>query len=166
MNLRPRRNLKSVVIEPFKQIKFGLYMIGVSSAFVVFTGFLFVLSFTQQYEHVMGIFEVVDPSLKWELVTNDVFISNGIRIGVSFAVYIGLMLTIVFQLTHRYYGPIVSINRFISEIKEGNYKARCTIRSKDELQDLVANLNEMAEQLEQRHESPSQDESQTNLEAS
>ncbi len=146
-----KRNLKNTLIEPFKQIKFGLYVLGLSVAFVGVTGFMFVEAFTEQYQHVMGIFKVVDPNLKWELVTNDVFRTNAIRIGILFAVFIGAMLAMIFRLTHRYYGPLVSIERFVEQFSAGDYRKRCKIREKDELHGLVLKLNMMAEKIEQRH---------------
>ena len=148
---RPRRNLKSMVIEPFKQIKFGLYVIGISVAFVGVCAFMFVTAFTEQYQHVMGIFNVVDPNLKWELVTNDVFYTNAIRIGAMFVLYIVVLFVVVFRLTHRYYGPLVSIERFVDQFANGDYKRRAKIRDKDEMQSLVAKLNHMADQIERRH---------------
>ena len=89
---RPRRNLKSTVIEPFKQIKFGLYVIGISVAFVGICAFMFVNAFTEQYQHVMGIFNVVDPTKQWDLVTNDVFKTNAIKIAILFVVFIAKLL--------------------------------------------------------------------------
>lgn len=148
---RTRRNLKSTVIEPFKQIKFGLYVIGLSVGFVGLCGFMFVNAFTEQYQHVMGIFNVVDPNLKWELVTNDVFYTNAMRIGALFFAYIVTLFGVCFRLTHRYYGPLVSIERFVDQISRGEYKRRCKIREKDELHTLVNKLNTMAEQIERRH---------------
>ena len=148
---RARRSLRSTVIEPFKQIKFGLYVIGISIAFVGVCAFMFVLAFNQQYNHVMGIFHVVDPNLQWELVTNDVFYTNAVRVGAILALFIVVMFTVVFRLTHRYYGPVVSIERFVDQLTQGDYQVRCKIREKDELQSLVAKLNVMAESIEKRH---------------
>jgi HAMP domain-containing protein len=165
-NNRPKRNLASLVIEPFKQIKFGLYVFGISVAFVAICGFMFVKAFTEQYQHVMGIFNVVDPNLKWELVTNDVFYTNAIHIGLLFVTFIAVLFTVVFRLTHRYHGPIVSINRFLDAIVEGDYSKRCKIREKDELHALVEKLNEMAETLQARHESHPQVKSKDHDEAS
>lgn len=150
---RPRRSLRSTVIEPFKQIKFGLYVMGISVAFVAVCAFMFVQAFTEQYKHVMSIFSVVDPKLKWELVTNDVFYTNAIRIGAIFAVFMVSLFALVFRLTHRYYGPLVSIERFVDDFAAGNYRKRCKIREKDELHSLVNKLNAMADAIEKRHAS-------------
>jgi HAMP domain-containing protein len=146
-----RRNLKSLVIEPFKQIKFGLYVIGISVAFVGVCAAMFIMAFTEQYQHVMGIFNVVDPKLKWELVTNDVFYTNAIRLGALFVAFMATLFFVVFRMTHRYYGPLVSIERFIEQMTAGDYARRCKIREKDELHSLVGKLNRMAEAMQERH---------------
>ena len=153
---RAQRTIKSLVIDPFRQIKFGLYVIGITVAFVAVTSLLFVQAFREQYQHVMSIFNVVDPNLKWELVTNDVFVTNAIRIGVLFVAFIAVLLGVVFRLTHRYYGPLVSIERFVDDLAAGDYQQRCKIREKDELHTLVNKLNAMAEQIEARHLAKSQ----------
>jgi signal transduction histidine kinase len=129
-------------------------VIGVSVAFVGLCAWMFVTAFTQQYQHVMSIFNVVDPNMKWELVTNDVFETNAIRISILFVSFIVVLFYTVFKLTHRYYGPLVSIQRFVAGIQRGEYNRRCKIRTKDELHGLVNQLNQMAEILEKRHGVP------------
>ena len=148
---RPRRDLRTTLIEPFKQIKLGLYVFGICLAFIGFSGFLFVAAFMEQYQHVMGIFQVVDPNLRWELVTNDVFYKNAVRVGLLFATFITVLFTVIFRMTHRVYGPLVSIERFVAQMAAGKYNRRVVIRSGDELQRLVSRLNDMAASLEKRH---------------
>lgn len=149
--LRPKRTLKSTLIEPFRQIRFGIYVISISVLFVIASALLFITAFNDQYQHVMGIFNIVDPNLKWELVTNAVFYKNAIRLGILLASFVVVMFGVVFRLTHRYYGPLVSIERFVEALSAGEYNKRVFIRNKDELQRLVAKLNIMADILEKRH---------------
>lgn len=148
---RAKRNLKSTLIEPFKQIKFGIYIIGLSIAFVVATAVMFLFAFYQQYQHLMGIFNITDMKTQMELVTNDIFYANVIRIGLLFLLYIVVMFSYVFRMTHRYYGPLVSIERFVDEISAGQYSKRVKIRQGDELQRLCDKLNDMATSIERRH---------------
>ena len=148
---RTKRDIRSTLIEPFSQIKFGIYVIGVSIAFVVVIGGTFVYAFRQQYEHLMSIFNITDAKDQLELVTNDIFYRNAIKIAVLLVGYVIGMFVLVFKLTHRYYGPLVSIERFIEEISKGKYKNRVKIRQKDELQRLADRLNDMAASLEKRH---------------
>lgn len=148
---RAKRDYKSTLIEPFKQIKFGVYVIGLSVAFVIATSALFLFAFYQQYRHLMGIFNIIDMKSQMELVTNDIFYTNVLRIALLFIAYIGSMFTLVFRMTHRYYGPLVSIERFVDEMSAGLYNRRVKIRKGDELQRLADKLNNMAVSLERRH---------------
>lgn len=148
---RPKRTLRSTVIEPFKQIKIGLYVIGLCIFFLLVIGSMFLKAFMEQYAHVMEIFDVVDSSGKWDLILNDVFYSNAIWIGSVFLIFIIVIFIVVFKMTHKIYGPLVSIERFITAITNGHYERRVSIRSGDELGRLVSKLNIMAEELEKRH---------------
>jgi nitrate/nitrite-specific signal transduction histidine kinase len=62
-----------------------------------------------------------------------------------------ILCTIVFRMTHRIYGPLVSIERFVEQIARGEYQKRVTIRRGDELKRLADKLNVMAEELQKRH---------------
>lgn len=145
------RNFRTILIEPFKQIKLGLYVISLALTFVGLTSVLFVNAFHEQYQQVMGIFRVVDPKVKWELLTNDIFVTNLVRIGILFLTFILALFVVIFRTTHKYYGPLVSIDRFVHSIRDGDYTRRIVIRRGDELQNLVNNLNEMAASLERRY---------------
>lgn len=149
---RKDRKLRNTVIEPFKQFKIGVYIVVTTFIFIVCAGYLFMSSFWQQYQHVMSIFEVVDPNLQWEVITNDVFFSNIIKVSALFLLFMLLTMAMVFKLTHRYYGPLVSIEKFVDQVANGDYSSRVALRKKDELQRLAAKLNTMAEHLEQRHQ--------------
>ena len=145
------RTFKSIFVDPFKQFKFGLYMVGISIGFIFASGYLFWLAFSDQYQQLIGIFQVVDPNDAWELQLNDVFKANAYRIITFFVVFIFVTFYMAFKLTHKYYGPLVSIERFIKELSNGNYSARVRIRKSDELHELVKKLNILADQLEQKH---------------
>ena len=148
---RQPRNIRSTLVEPFKQIKLGVYIIAVSIFFVGFVSTLVVYAFMEQYKQLMEIFNVVGANSQWELVQNSVFEKNILRIGMAMAFYIVSLFLIVFWATHRFFGPLITIGRFVAKISDGDYTARVSVRKRDELQDLVAQLNQMAETLESRH---------------
>ena len=152
---RKDRKLRNTVIEPFKQFKIGIYIVIITFIFIVCAGYLFMASFWQQYQHVMSIFEVVDPNLQWEVITNDVFFVNIIKVSALFLLFMLITMAMVFKLTHRYYGPLVSIEKFVDQVADGDYSSRVALRKKDELQRLANKLNTMAENLEQRHRASS-----------
>lgn len=148
---RQPRSLRSTLVEPFKQIKLGIYIIGISIGFIAIVGTLIVLAFMQQYEQLMEIFQVVSQDSQWELIQNSVFEANIIRIAIAMVIYITTLFVVIFWATHRFYGPLVSISRFVDSITDGDYSSRVSVRKRDELQDLVGKLNQMAETLQNRH---------------
>ena len=145
-----RRQIKNYLIEPFKQIRFGLYILALCMVFLCLSWWLFISSFIDQYEHVLEIFNVVDSKLRWEFISNDIFYTNMIRLFIFFTSFIAIFFATILKLTHRFYGLLVSIDRFLDQLISGNYSARVSIRKKDELQKLVKKLNQLAEAIEKR----------------
>lgn len=143
-----KRSIQTLLIEPFRQIKLGLYVVLSSLLFIGLASYLVFGAFKEQYEHIMTLFNVVDPEAQWSLIVNEVFIRNAIKISTLFGGYLLFLLVMVFRLTHRYYGPLVAIERFLGELQRGNYSARVSVRRKDELQGLVTQLNQLAEGLQ------------------
>lgn len=148
---RQGRSIKSTVIEPFAQLKLGVYVVIICVFFLVLAGFLFHSSFLSQYENVLEIFKIADPELKWEVISNDIYQTNLLKLAALFVGFISILLAVVFRMTHKYYGPLVSIERFAEAITAGKYFERVSIRKGDELLDLVSKLNKMAAELEKKH---------------
>lgn len=147
----PHRNWRAVLIEPFKQLKLGAYVIAITIVFVVLLGLLFIKAFWEQYQQIMEIFAVTRPQEQLQLVTNDIFFRNAWTIGLFLLCFLVAMLTVVIRVTHRYYGPLVAIHRFVQAMTQGDYSRRVMLRRQDELHELADHLNCMAEALERRH---------------
>jgi nitrogen fixation/metabolism regulation signal transduction histidine kinase len=143
-----RRTFTAYFVEPFKQIRFGLHVVAVCLSFVVLLGWLYARAFSQQYQQVIDIFAVVDTA---ELVSNDIFIRNAIIIGATLLALVLSTIFVVVRRTHKMYGPMVSIHRFVAEMRRGNYAVRIAIRESDDFQLLVEELNQLAETLHERH---------------
>lgn len=148
---RKGRSLKSLVVDPFTQIKLGVYVLAFTTIFLVSAGWLFYNSFVEQYTHVMQIFEITDPDTQWETITNDVFYANLYKIGGLFTIYALVLIATIFRITHRYHGPLISMERFATSIASGHYYKRVQVRKKDELKTLAQHLNMMATNLETKH---------------
>jgi uncharacterized protein YacL len=146
-----KRKWSSILIEPFRQIRFGLYMIGCALAFMIMTISFFIYSFYKQYAQVMEIFHIVDPEVKWDMILNDVFYSSAYILAGLLITFFLVFFWLVFRETHKIYGPLVSINRFLRELQLGNFGQRLKIRKHDELHGLVKELNNLAETLEKKY---------------
>jgi len=97
----------------------------------------------------MGLFNVVDQDLQWELITNDIFKKHIWRVAILFTVYLAALFWILFKISHRVYGPLISVERFVDELTDGKYSQRLKIRQKDDLQRLTEKLNNLAQTLDQ-----------------
>lgn len=73
-----------------------------------------------------------------------------LSISLSGTVLTFLIALIMVFLTHKVYGPLVSIHRFVKSLRGGDYSARLQLRPSDELQELATDLNDLAETLERR----------------
>lgn len=146
--MRGKRRFLAYLVEPFKQIRFGLHVVTVCFAFAALVGIVFVHAFREQYQQVVEIFKVIDQNA---LVENTVFYKNSIIMGSVLAAFVVSIVAVVVRRTHRMYGPMVSIERFVDELKKGNYAVRINIRERDDFQSLVTQLNQLAEALHSRH---------------
>jgi signal transduction histidine kinase len=143
-----RRTLRAYLVEPFKQIRFGLHVVSVSFAFIALLGWLFVRAFREQYQQVIDIFQVTETA---DLMANDVFLRNALIIGGTLAMFAASMMFVVIRRTHKMYGPMVSILRFVGELERGNYAVRIHVRERDDFQNLVGRLNSLAETMHGRY---------------
>jgi signal transduction histidine kinase len=61
--------------------------------------------------------------------------------------FVATTFYVAVHYTHKIYGPLVSINRFIDEMVEGRSPSKLALRDGDELQDLVLKLNVLADKF-------------------
>lgn len=145
-----RLSLTAYLVKPFQQIRFGLYVITVFFFYLVLLAGVLVWAFRAQYLQVSEWFSVAASEMP-DLLLNDVSQKAAWIVGGVLLAFIGTMLQVIIRRTHRMYGPMISIHRFVDEIKRGNYSARVRTRAADDFQDLAAHLNEMAAHLHERH---------------
>jgi signal transduction histidine kinase len=150
-----RRTFRAYLVEPFKQIRFGLHVVSVSLLFAGIFAFLFLEAYKEQYEQVFALFQVAEQT---EVLQNDIFLRNRAKIIFAILAFVAIMLFVVVRRTHRMYGPMISMMRFVSELKRGNYAVRINVRQKDDFQSFVAELNALASELQKRHGVPSKKE--------
>lgn len=141
------RSLRNFFIEPFAQVRMGAYILSVSLLFIVLITLLVAKAFLAQYEVLLQ----VDQTAGWEKLLEETFNRGSTELAVVLILYIAVLFTMVVRMTHRVYGPVVSINRFLDQMIQGQYDKRCTVRKDDDLKQLVHKLNELAAVLQQKH---------------
>jgi len=149
-----RRTFRAYLVEPFKQIRFGLHVVFVSLLFSALFAYFFLRAFLEQYQQVFEWFNVIDAESRNALLDNEVFIRNGYILAATIVAFVVTTLYVVVRRTHRMYGPMISMMRFVAELKKGNYAVRIHIRERDDFHNFVAELNALAESLQARHGVP------------
>lgn len=61
----------------------------------------------------------------------------------AMAVVVGTLV-----ISHRFFGPVVALQKHISALTRGEYDHRTHLRKTDELKELASDLNQLSEQLE------------------
>jgi signal transduction histidine kinase len=146
--MESNRNLRNILISPDRQLR----MIAVVT---VICGLTYLASVYFIIRHLITKLASVSSNVGSQLEFQDKMIEaiqrSMVTIGIVGVVFLVLLSVGLLILSHRIYGPLVPIKRFIQQIREGDYAARVSIRDEDELHDLVVELNEMAMTLEKRH---------------
>ncbi len=139
-----RGGVASKLVEPYFQIKLGLMFVIVNLMFSVAIAGV-------TYWVLSDIFVAIKTY--FSLTGNDASLTMGklstplIIIGSIILVFIGATFYIAVHYTHKIYGPLVSINRFVDEMVEGKAPRRLTLRDGDELTELVTKLNILADKF-------------------
>ncbi len=140
MVAKNRRTL--YLIEPYKQLRFGIMFIATNIIFAVLL--VFVFSF-----YLWDIFEAVNEYFKLshseELVTASKFVQP---LGLSLGLVVLFILSTLYlsaHYTHQLYGPLVSIRRFLDDLLAGKKPRPIKLRTGDQLHDLVDRLNNLTD---------------------
>ncbi len=136
-----RRGYKSWFVEPYRQVKLGILFLILNLAFA---GAIFAIFGYYIYD----IYKTLETYFK---LSNDQ--SAEILMKFQTPVVVGLCLIIVFiaisimvavRYTHRIYGPLVSIHRFLDEYLQGVTVTPLALRESDQLKELAEKLNHLA----------------------
>ncbi len=138
------RSIRHVFVRPRFQLRLMFIPAGIGiSILATVTGLI--LSRLQEIQHLMNNNPRVDFLIQGQI--NDLMMSC-----LQYALF-GFMLNIIvvfiytLVLGHRVAGPQVAISRVIEALKQGNYQVPRTLRPKDELQEVMTGLDELADHL-------------------
>ncbi len=141
-----RRKARNLLLKPVLQMKLPVYTLILSFTFGLLGLMLFYVYFEQLY--VMMLENTTQGSYLRAAVSLQT--SNFIEAASMLLVgYVILIVTVTTIYTHRIIGPTIALKRHIKALKDGLYSHRVHLRKHDELKDMAADLNELAEILEQ-----------------
>ena len=147
--LNPRRKARNRLQKPRLQLAFAMYAILLTILFSVSIIATVYLAFGDLYH------AILDTSELRLYYKNEIRENFQASIGTLIPIvltYVILIMVISVVFTERMVGPTIAFLRHINALKNGVYSARITLRKRDELQELAAELNELAEILERKSE--------------
>lgn len=146
---RRRRGFLSWFVEPYRQVKLGLMFLTLNFVFAGLFFLVFGYYFLDVYQTLAEYFRLS------EMQSHEVLSKfyPPIIIGAALLlVFISLTILLSVMYTHRIYGPLVSIHRFLDEVLENQRVKPLVLRESDQLQELAEKLNLLAEKLAQHKE--------------
>ena len=139
-----RGGINSWLVEPYRQVRLGLVFLLLNVVFSIMILSVFGYYVLDMYDAMTGIFKLTGSESGQILDKFQVPIIIG-------ALLLGLFVVVTIatsvRYTHKIYGPLVSIQRFLDELLAGRKPNKIKLRASDELQDLVVRLNSVAERL-------------------
>ena len=87
------------------------------------------------------------PGLDIEAAITNAWLIFGVSVVLNCLMAVGFGI----YISHRFLGPATVILSSLKELKAGNYSHRKSLRKGDELDDVMAEVNELAATLEKKH---------------
>jgi len=140
-----RRTFLGMIVQPVKQIRYAFLFVG--GGMLMLTLFIAVtLYYIRQTIFALELAYRLDHEVTTAL--SDSLTGMLTLAFVVAAIFSLLSIVLGWQMSHRFYGPIIPLLRHIEELKKGNYSSRVRLRKADELMELQDALNVLAGCLE------------------
>lgn len=139
-----RRGFKSWFVEPYRQVKLGLLFIVVNLIFsALFLG-VFGYYVYDIYQSILTYFEL--SNVQAPEIAGKFYIPVIVGAGLIL-IFITITIMLSVKYTHRIYGPLVSIRRFLDDLADGRRPSQLQLRESDQLKELADRLNAIGERL-------------------
>ena len=132
----------SVLIEPYKQLRFGILFLMINFVFSLLCFSIFYL-FLSDVQQTLEVYFKLDAAQIGQIRAK--FLQPLLLAAGLFLLFIVVTLYLSVTYTHKFYGPLVSINRFLDELNEGKNPEPIQLRTNDQLQDLAERLNRLSQ---------------------
>lgn len=143
-----QRYLKNILLRPEFQLRYSFYFVGMTLLIMGGVFLLFLLSLRDMIQTISVVYNIepqiigaIQDSLKIAAFTTIAVAALFGLISVSFGII----------LTHRLVGPMIPIRRIIEQLTQGEYGVQGRLRTKDDYQEVMAELNRLSTTLAERH---------------
>lgn len=145
--MHPQRKIRNILLQPKTQIRYVYYLVGLICApLAVF--FVYIAIQFRRLNLELALSSSFDPQ-------SMAFIEETLH-RVSFAFAVALIVTVVAVAygvilgSHRFVGPLYVINKYIENMKSGQFTMDRDLRKDDEMKDTLKLLKELGEILESK----------------
>lgn len=143
-----RRKLRNTWLEPRLQLRYG--MLGFAFVAVAVVGAQLLTFVAVRAEALRVLREARSPARLADVV--DLAMRSALLENLwLYPILAAIALFGAARVLHRFVGPQVPIRRVLAQLRAGEYGGSCGIRDRDELHDLVAEINELSATLHERH---------------
>lgn len=133
-----RSGIQALLVDPYKQVKLGIIFLLVNLSFSLAIGAVFGYYIWDIYNAMIVYFKLTDQE---SMITLSKF-AWPLAVGAFLLIlFVCSTLYISIRYTHKFYGPLVSIHRFLDEVNKGIKPQPIILRDGDELQELAKKLN-------------------------
>jgi len=139
-----RRGFISWFVEPYRQVKLGLIFLFLNLTFAGLIFLVFGYYLWDVYQAMAAYFQFSNQQ-NLEVLTK--FQTPALLGSALLLVFVGLTILVSVRYTHRIYGPLVSIHRFLDELLSNQPVSPLLLRESDQLKELAEKLNHLAEQI-------------------
>ncbi|NRA65482.1 MAG: hypothetical protein HRU19_13425 [Pseudobacteriovorax sp.] len=147
MSRTHKRRLANYLLEPFIQVKLGLYAILLALIFCFGMIWLVYETFHRFYDLIL---ELTDLREEVTTILNSFMGDMLFWSSVGTSVYFILTVAMSIFYTHRLIGPTYAFRRHVKELTRGNYKSRVCLRKSDAFAELAEDLNDLAATMENK----------------
>lgn len=141
MFMRGPRKLKNFLISPKVQLKYSLYFVASSLAIV---GTMIVMIYAKMEKIQRAISEITPVQFAVQELVNRTILEIILVTVLIFIFFALVVFAYSIIISHRIAGPVLAIERYIQEIKAGNYEPGRPLRKYDELQPIMTALQDLA----------------------
>jgi len=139
-----RRGFLSWFVEPYKQVKLGLAFLFINIVFALLIFGVFGYYLYDIFEAISVYFQMSGQESRVTLQKFAVPVAMG---GSLILLFVVTTILVSVRYTHRIYGPLVSIHRFVDDLLAGKKPKSIQLRESDQLKDLANKLNALADQI-------------------
>ena len=139
-----RRGFKSWFVEPYRQVQLGMMFVIVN---VLFSILFFVVFGYYLWDVYISLSQYFTLSALEGSQTAGKFMVPAVVGCILIIFFIITTILVSVRYTHRIYGPLISINRYLDSLLTGSTPEPLKLRPSDQLHDLATKLNQIGESI-------------------